>query len=521
MPDQKPETRNQEPSRSAGILLHPTSLPGRSPIGDVGPPAERFLDWAASAGQTLWQILPLGPTGAGSSPYTSASAFAGNPLLISPERLVEDGLVARAALDGAPLSEGRVDYDAARRWKDGILRAAWARFQAGAAPRLRDELATFLNAPAQIPWLDDWARFAALKRRFGERPWTGWGPDLAFREPDALAAADAELSAEIAYERFVQFVFFRQWARLRESAAARGIAILGDIPIYVAHDSADVWANQDLFELDGTGLPTAVAGVPPDYFSATGQLWGNPLYRWDRLEEQGYHWWIARIRTCLSRSDLLRIDHFRAFEAYWSVPALEKTALGGRWVPGPGRRLFDAAAAALGKLPIVAEDLGDITPEVKALLADLGLPGMKVLQFAFYAADSEYLPHRHVPNSVVYTGTHDNDTARGWYTALKPEEKERVWDYLGSDGTDIEWALARAAYASVAERALVPMQDVLSLGSEARMNTPSEPADNWRWRAPWNAWRPELAERLRRMAILSGRVGSGLSKSVSQAKDHL
>src|SRR5262249_45721580 len=304
---------------------------------------------------------------------------------------------------------------------------------------------------------------------------------------------------EIAYHRFVQFVFSRQWRRLRESARARGIAILGDIPIYVAHDSADVWANQDLFELDGTGLPTAVAGVPPDYFSATGPLWGNPLYRWDRIEEHGWTWWIARIRACLARCDLLRIDHFRAFEAYWSVPALERTALAGRWVPGPGRRLFDAASAELGELPIVAEDLGDITPEVRTLLESLGDPGMKVLQFAFYAADSEYLPHRHVPNSVVYSGTHDNDTARGWYAALKPEERERVWDYLGSDGREIEWALARSAYASVAERAIVPMQDVLGLGSEARMNTPSEPADNWRWRAPWNAWRPALPQRPRPM----------------------
>ena len=500
-------------TRSAGILLHPTSLPGRSPIGDVGPAAERFLDWAASAGQTLWQVLPLGPTGAGSSPYTSASAFAGNPLLVSPERLVEDGLIATAALDGAPLSEGRVDYDAARRWKEGILRAAWARFQAGAAPALRGELAAFRQAPEQAPWLDDWARFAALKRRFGERPWTGWGPDLAFREPDAIAAADAELAAEIAYHRFVQFVFFRQWKRLREGAAARGVAILGDIPIYLAHDSADVWANQELFELDDAGLPGAVAGVPPDYFSATGQLWGNPLYRWDRLAEDGFAWWIARIRSSLALCDLLRIDHFRAFEAYWSVPARERTALGGHWVPGPGRGLFDAASAALGELPIVAEDLGDITPEVRALLDGLGFPGMKVLQFAFYAADSEYLPHRHVPNCVVYTGTHDNDTARGWYAALKPEERERVWDYLGSDGTEIEWALARAAYASVAGRAIVPMQDVLSLGSEARMNTPSEPADNWRWRAPWNAWRPELAERLRRMAVLSGRFSEESEKT--------
>jgi len=492
-------------SRSAGILLHPTSLPGPFAIGDVGPCAERFLAWAEAAGQRLWQVLPLGPTGAGNSPYTSASAFAGNPLLISPELLAEEGLLG-VADPGVPWNvDGRVDFAAARPWKERCLRASWGRFRAEAAPALREELEAFAAAPEQTPWLEDWARFAALKGRFGDRAWTEWGPDLAFRDPDALAAADAELADEIAFHRYVQFVFARQWRRLKTRAAARGIALVGDIPIYVAHDSADVWANQDLFELDGAGRPMAVAGVPPDYFSATGQLWGNPLYRWDRLEDEGFRWWIARIRSCLAACDLLRIDHFRAFAAYWSVPAVERTALGGRWVPGPGRRLFDAAREALGPLPILAEDLGDIDADVRALLDALGFPGMKVLQFGFYGSDSEYLPHRHVPNAVVYTGTHDNDTARGWYGALKPEERERVWDYLGSDGREVEWSLIRAAYGSVADRAMVPLQDVLGLGSEARMNTPSEPADNWRWRAPEDAWRPELAARLKRMAILSGR----------------
>jgi len=495
-------------TRAAGILLHPTSLPGRFPIGDVGPAADRFLEWAARAGQSLWQVLPLGPTGAGNAPYTSSSTFAGNPLLISPERLVEEDLLDRGALDDAPgSSPGRVDYAGARAWKERLLRSSWEHFTRHAGPALREDLAAFEQAPEQGAWLTDWARFGALKARFGERPWTDWGPDLAFRDADALAAADAELAVEIAFQRYVQFLFARQWARVRGSARERGIALVGDIPIYVAHDSADVWANQELFELDGTGRPTAVAGVPPDYFSATGQLWGNPLYRWDRLEEDGFRWWIARIRSCLAACDLLRIDHFRAFAAYWSVPAVEKTALGGRWVPGPGRRLFDAARDALGPLPILAEDLGDITEEVRELLDALGFPGMKVLQFGFYGSDSVYLPHRHVPNAVAYTGTHDNDTARGWYAALKPEERERVWDYLGCDGREVEWALIRAAYGSVAERAIVPLQDVLGLGGEARMNDPAEPADNWRWRAPDDAWRPELAERLRRMVELSGRTG--------------
>ena len=493
-------------TRAAGILLHPTSLPGRLPIGDLGPSTDAFLDWAASAGQSLWQVLPLGPAGAGHSPYTSASAFAGNPLLVSPERLIEEDLLAADALADAPGTADRVDFAVASQWKERLLRASWNRFlgRAGGSV-LREELLAFVRAPEQEPWLEDWARYAALKSRLGGRAWTDWGPDLAFRAADALADADAELAGEIAFHRYVQFLFHRQWGGVRRAARARGIAIVGDIPIYAAHDSADVWANQDLFELDGTGRPTAVAGVPPDYFSATGQLWGNPLYRWNRLEEEGFAWWIARIRSSLSACDLLRIDHFRAFAAYWSVPAVEKTALGGRWVPGPGRRLFDAARAALGPLPILAEDLGVITEEVRALLEELGFPGMKVLQFGFYGAHSEYLPHRHVPNSVVYTGTHDNDTARGWYAALKPEERERVWDYLGSDGREIEWALIRAAYDSVADRSIVPLQDVLGLGSEARMNTPSEPAGNWRWRAPADAWRPETAARLKRMAVLSGR----------------
>jgi 4-alpha-glucanotransferase len=310
------------------------------------------------------------------------------------------------------------------------------------------------------------------------------------------------------YERYVQFLFFRQWERVRRAARERGVSVVGDIPIYVAHDSADVWARQGLFQLDAAGRPTAIAGVPPDYFSATGQLWGNPLYRWDVLKDEGYAWWIARIRACLAACDLLRIDHFRAFSAYWSVPATEKTALGGSWVPGPGRGLFDAARAALGPLPILAEDLGDIDDDVRELLAALSFPGMKILQFGFYGSDSQYLPHRYPKNSVVYTGTHDNDTARGWYAALKPEERERVWDYLGCDGREVEWFLIRAAYDSVAERAIVPLQDVLGLGSEARMNNPALPEGSWSWRAPEDAFRPELAARLRRMAELSGRLAT-------------
>ncbi len=501
--DHGPQTAD---SRAAGILLHPTSLPGPFGIGDLGPSVDRFLDWAAAGGQTIWQVLPLGPTGAGSSPYTSSSAFAGSPLLISPERLFEEGLLHREALEDAPqFGNDRVDFAAVRDWKERVLRLSWEQFDHLATPTLREEVSAFLRAPEQTAWLADWGRFAALKSYFSGRAWTEWGPDLAFRDPEALAAADEALGLEMAYERYVQFLFFRQWKRVRRAASERGIAIVGDMPIYAAHDSADVWANQEIFQLDGSGRPTAVAGVPPDYFSATGQLWGNPLYRWDVLKDQSYAWWIARIRSCLTTCDLLRIDHFRAFSAYWSVPAAERTALGGRWVPGPGEALFDAAREALGPLPILAEDLGDIDDDVRELLDALEFPGMKILQFGFYGSDSDYLPHRYPHNSVVYTGTHDNDTARGWYAALKPEERERVWDYLGCDGREIEWALIRAAYGSVARRAIVPMQDILGLGSEARMNTPSRPEGNWVWRAPEDAFRPDLAARLARMAELTGR----------------
>jgi 4-alpha-glucanotransferase len=493
--------------RRAGILLHPTSLPGRFAIGDAGPGADRFLEWAASAGQTLWQVLPLGPSGAGHSPYTAASAFAGNPLLISPERLVEDGLLTEADLEGAPPGgAASVDFESAAPWKEALLRRAFERFAGGAGGDLADAFGTFVAAPEQRAWLDDWALYAALKRDLGGRSWLDWEPDLSRRDPDALRLARLGLESEVRYQSFLQFLFFRQWERLRRRARELGIAILGDMPIYVAMDSADVWARPDLFALDEERRPLEVSGVPPDYFSATGQLWGNPLYDWARMESDGWSWWIERIRATLRACDMVRIDHFRAFAAYWAVPARDTTALNGRWRTGPGRRLFEAARRALGGLPILAEDLGMITQDVKDLLASLEVPGMKVMQFAFYGDDSEYLPHRHPVRCAVYTGTHDNDTARGWYGALTDEEKRRVWDYLGSDGREIEWALIRAAYASVAETAVVPMQDVLGLGGEARMNTPAAPGGNWRWRARDDAFRGDVAERLRRMAALAGRL---------------
>jgi 4-alpha-glucanotransferase len=493
-------------ARTAGLLLHVTSLPGRLGIGDMGPAAERFLAWAESAGLRLWQVLPLGPSGHHGSPYGGLSSFAGNPLFISPERLVEDDLLPAPELEQAPaLPPDRVDFDAVESWKARLLRGAWDRFRSGAAPRLRPALEEFRFAPPQTDWLPDWALYAALRDHFQE-PWYAWPPEFARRSPEALAEARRRLADEVGFHEFVQLLFELQWSRLRSEAAHRGISILGDVPIYVAHDSADIWANRELFALDDEGRPLEVAGVPPDYFSPTGQLWGYPLYRWDRAAGSGYRWWIARVRASLARADAVRIDHFRAFAAYWSVPAGEETALNGRWVKGPGVALFAAVRKALGDVDIVAEDLGDITPDVRELLAGLGIPGMKVLQFAFSEDDSGYLPHNHVPRCVVYTGTHDNDTARGWFGGASDQERRRALEYLGATGQEIEWDLIRAAYESVAERAVIPAQDVFGLGSEARMNTPALAAGNWTWRARDGEFTAERAQRLRRLAEMTGRL---------------
>jgi 4-alpha-glucanotransferase len=447
--------------------------------------AERFLDWLASAGQTIWQVLPLGPTGHGASPYGALSAFAGNPLLISPEKLVEDGLAPTSALEEAPdFPADRVDWDRVREWKERLFRIAWERGSQFA--HLRESLEAFRRAPEQRAWLADWARFAARR---------SLGPD----------AVPEKVAAESEYQEFLQLTFFRQWDRLRWEARRRGILLFGDVPIYVPSGSVDVEVHPELFALDDSGHAVDVAGVPPDFFSETGQLWGYPLYRWDRMAEDGYEWWIERLRAAFRMTDIVRLDHFRAFASYWAVPAGERTAVNGRWLPGPGRDLFDAVRRELGKVPLVAEDLGTITPDVKRLLAKLGIPGMKVLQFAFSEADSPYLPHRHVRNAVVYTGTHDNDTTRGWWGTLDPDAQRRVHEYLGSAGVEIEWDLIRAAYASVADRAIVPLQDVFGLGSEARMNTPAEAEGNWSWRAREQDFANDRNARLRRLASLTGR----------------
>jgi 4-alpha-glucanotransferase len=488
--------------RNAGVLLHPTSLPGRYGIGDFGDELIAFLDWTRDAGLKIWQVLPLNPPGYGNSPYGCHSSYAGNPLLISPDRLVRDALLPAAALNDVPkFPDDHVDFDRVAAFKNDLLRQSWEHFTKN--PR-EDHVYAQKRFQEDNKWLDDWAVYAALKKRHSDKKWSDWPRPIAMRDPATLSAARRELASEISYHKYIQYVFFRQWAAIREAADARGLDILGDVPIYVAGDSADVWANRDLFQLDENGNPTVVAGVPPDYFSETGQRWGNPLYRWDLIRERRYRWWVSRFRAAYRFADIVRIDHFRGFAAYWEIPASEPTAIHGRWMPGPGRALFDAVRHALGDLPLVAEDLGFITPEVNELRRAIGIPGMKILQFAFTKVNSPHLPHCYEPMTVVYTGTHDNDTARGWYATAKPEERQLAEFYLGINGA-IEWALIRAAFTSVAQTAIVPAQDILGLGSEARMNRPGDGDENWAWRALPGALRAEHAERIKRLAEVSGR----------------
>ncbi len=493
-------------TRAAGLLLHPTSLPGRFGIGDLGPEADRFLDWARNAGQSWWQVLPLGPPGGHNAPYSCLSAFAGNPLLISPELLFQQGWLERTDLDVVPsVSVEHVDFAAVKPWKAAVLRRSWEYFQSRAGAADRRRLERFEQAPENA-WLDDWALFTALRRRRAGAGWWQWEPALKQREPAALEAARRAEGDEIAFQHYLQWQFFSQWHRIRERAHRCGIRILGDLPIYVAWDSAEVWANPQLFDLDGEGHPRAVAGVPPDDFSDTGQLWGNPLYRWQRMAADGYAWWTARLAANLRACDRLRLDHFRGFAGYWSVPAGDETAEHGAWIDGPGLALFDAWREALGDLPLVAEDLGVITPEVEELRRAAGLPGIKVLQFAFGEADSDHLPHRLERRCVVYTGTHDNDTTAGWYHDLDRRTRRRVRRYTGAGRRRIHRALIRLAYTSVAELAIVPVQDVLGLSTEARMNKPAVAEGNWAWRLSPGALDADAANRLRSLAEVSGRL---------------
>lgn len=494
--------------RAAGVLLHPTSLPGPFGIGDLGPEARRFVDFLVAGGQRLWQVNPLGPTGYGDSPYSGLSAFAGNPLLISPELLVDDDLLTIADLARLPPGEpDRVDFGAIIPAKRELLESAFRRYRDGAAPHLAERLETFRHAPHVAAWLGDYALFAALKEHHGGAVWNTWGAGISTREPAAVKDWRHELAEQVEYHLFIQYLFREQWGRLKAYANQNEITLVGDIPIFVAYDSADVWAHRELFELDEHGNPLAVAGVPPDYFSADGQLWGNPLYDWQQAEATHFAWWIDRFRATLTVVDAVRLDHFRGFESFWRVPAGETTAIGGSWVKAPGKALFRAVGQALGSLPIMAEDLGVITPEVEALRDDFEFPGMKVLQFAFVeGSDGGFLPHRYPRNAVVYTGTHDNDTTVGWWESSPAAERARVEAYLGGVHEPIQWALIRLANASVANTALYPLQDVLGLGSEARMNFPGRPAGNWFWRFEAGALSPDAAAQLRTWAELYGRL---------------
>jgi len=497
----------RDPARSAGILLHPTSLPGRYGIGDLGDELIAFLDWAAASGMTLWQVLPLNPPGYGHSPYGCTSSFAGNPLLISPQRLLQEGLIVAADLEDAPpFQDGTVDFEAVTPWKEALLRKAWQRFESGAGTPAQQLFHAFVSAREQQEWLADFALYAALKGASSGAPWWEWESGLATREPEALQEARTRYVEEIRFHQFVQWLFFRQWTAAREAAHGRGIRILGDVPIYVAHDSADVWSHRQLFQLDARGGATAVAGVPPDYFSVTGQRWGNPLYRWDVMREDGFAWWVSRIRANFRLADLVRLDHFRGFAAYWEVPASEPTAEHGQWKPGPGQALFDAIREALGGLPLIAEDLGFITEDVHALRKAIGVPGMKIVQFGFSQIDSPHLPHRFEPATVAYSGTHDNDTGRGWFEQAPRQEQLHALDYLAVEADAIAWGLVRAVLLSVAEIAIVPAQDILGIGSEGRMNRPGDAQHNWSWRLTSGALTPPHATRLRRLAEISGRI---------------
>lgn len=494
--------------RESGILLHPTSLPGPHGTGDFGPAAFRFIDWLADAGQRLWQVMPLGPTGFGDSPYASPSAFAGNPLMISLPWLEGDGLLDAADFRDAPSFDDRaVDFERAGPFKDRLLRNAFERFKGPAGERFR--LAFELFRTAEAWWLDDYALFMAVKRAHQLRGWQDWNRDIRLREDHAVRDAEATLEDEIEFNRFVQFQFQRQWLELRRYANERSIRIVGDIPIFVAEDSADVWGNREQFRLDGDGRAQFVAGVPPDPFSATGQIWGNPLYDWRRMRDEGFQWWKQRVRRTLQMVDVIRIDHFRGFAATWSVPAGAETAAEGHWERVPGGEVFSAIRGELGDVPVIIEDLGVITPDVVSLREILGFPGMNVLQFAFESGPSNvYLPHNHQTNSVVYTATHDNQTTVGWFESRPDGERQAIQRYLGRDGSDIAWDLIRLALASIANTSIVPLQDVLRLGDEARMNVPGKPFGNWAWRYRAEELSHGLAMGMQELTVAYGRGGN-------------
>ena len=494
--------------RSSGILLHPTSFSGPYGIGDIGSGSLRWIDFLADAGCGLWQVLPLGPTGYADSPYQCFSSFAGNPLLISPEVLLKDDLLHPDDIYEHPdFPEDHVDFGALIPWKSGLLDRSYIRFQHSHTPKLNAEMEEF--RAAQSSWLEDFALFMALKEVHGGAPWPSWEKSLRQRNPDAIAEAFKQHRAAIERQIYRQFLFYRQWSKLRDYAHEKNIQIIGDIPIFVAHDSVDVWVNPQLFFMNDSGMPSVVAGVPPDYFSPTGQLWGNPLYRWDEHKNTGYDWWLDRIKATLSLVDIIRIDHFRGFAGYWEIPGNAKTAEIGCWRPGPGKEFFHSIRQSLGELPIIAEDLGVITPDVVDLRDTFKLPGMKILQFAFDSTPEDpFLPHNYPVKCVVYTGTHDNDTAKGWYQRVNENEKAAYRDYMDRDGSNVSWDLIRGIWSSVAIFCLAPMQDFLSLGNEARMNYPGNPSGNWMWRMPGNSLTSELQVKIRQMNYLYSRMNT-------------
>lgn len=490
--------------RSSGILFHPTSLPGPFSIGTLGEECFRFIDFLAASGQSVWQILPLGPTGYGNSPYSCYSAFAGNPLLICPRQLVQAGDLSQTDLGPVQDNYETVNYRDATRTQTRLMELACHNFFNLKPQQRYREFGEFCREQAY--WLNDYAIFRALRTHFSETPWFNWPEELRQHRDAALRHWGARLEDTILCQKYMQFVFFCQWFKIKSYANQRNIRILGDVPIFVAHDSSDVWAAQDLFKLDSAGQPQVVAGVPPDYFSATGQRWGNPLYHWSRMEDDGFRWWKDRLRWNLELSDTLRIDHFRGFAACWEIPAEEPTAVNGTWKEAPGAKLFDALKADLEDLPLVAEDLGVITDDVVQLRRHLGLPGMKILQFAFDSGpDNPYLPHNIEMHSVVYTGTHDNNTTLGWWKALDKRHKELVREYLGHGCRQMPWDLIRTALQSRAELSIIPLQDILALPAAGRMNTPGLAGGNWTWRVTAEALQPELATRLASLCQRYGR----------------
>lgn len=491
--------------RTSGVILHPSSFPGPDGIGDLGPEAYHWIDFLAEAGCGAWQVLPLGPTGYGDSPYQCFSAFAGNPYLISPLMLIKDGLLTLGDLEDRPVfPPDKVDFGPVIEWKLKLLDRAYHKFKKSRRQSLLDDFREFQDQ--QSAWLDDYALFMTIKGLMGGVSWDNWPVELRNRDQVALRHFKEVNSDAVTKQIFMQFIFFRQWKALKEYANIKKITVIGDIPIFVAFDSADAWSHRELFFIDKRGKPTVVAGVPPDYFSPTGQLWGNPLYRWTIHKKTTYAWWISRIKATLQLFDIIRLDHFRGFAGYWEVPANSKTAENGRWVRGPGRSLFTAIKKSLGKLPIIAEDLGEITPDVIALREYFELPGMKILQFAFNSdAEEPFLPHNYVIDCVAYTGTHDNDTSQGWYESASEKERDLCRRYLARSGEDISWDLIRAIWSSVAFLVLAPMQDLLSLGTEARMNYPSKASGNWQWRMPWDAINEGLLQRLKEINQLYGR----------------